>query len=272
MEKRINISEKPLIISILSGKGGVGKSVITYNLATAAAGQGQRCLIIDCDWYFGNIHILANVLPRLNLADIVYNESQLPEALVSLDDRLHLLPSPASPISDKEPNRSDIEKFLRKGKTLFAAYDLILLDTPCSLLGLIDLCADISDLNLIIVNPELTSIADGYGLFKYLTVSGYKNPVYLLANQVKDGTEYEYIYRKFSALSERFLQKRPLDGGYVIDDERVIESVERQKSLFETAADSEVTEQFLKLCKLLTENNLENDLSSQIEAERSINS
>ena len=100
MQNRVNITEKPRIISILSGKGGVGKSVITYNLAAAAAHSGQRCLIIDCDWYFGNIHILANVIPGLNLADVIYDESLLSKAIIPINNRLRLLPSPASPTSD----------------------------------------------------------------------------------------------------------------------------------------------------------------------------
>ena len=185
---------------------------------------------------------------------------------------MHLLPSPASPTSDKKFNRLDIVRFLKRGKTIFADYDLILIDTPSSLLDTIGSCARVSDLSLIIINPELTAIADGYGLFKYLIKSEYTNPVYLLVNRAKDGTECEYVYQKFSALTERFLENWPLDGGYVIDDEHVIESVKSQKSLFETAADSEVTEQFLKLCKLLTENDLEGNIPSQIKAERSINS
>ena len=272
MQNRVNITDKPRIISILSGKGGVGKSVIAYNLAAAAAHVGQRCLIIDCDWYFGNIHILANVIPDLNLSDVIYEENLLSKAILPIENRLHFIPSPASPTSDIKFSRPDIERFFKKSKILFTDYDLILIDTPSSLLELISSCAGVSDLNLITVNPELTSIADGYGLFKYLVISGYTNPIYLLVNRAKDGTEYEYVYRKFSALSERFLENWPLDGGYVIDDEHVIESVREQKSLFEIATDSALTEQFLKLCKLLTENDLEGDIPSQIKAERSINS
>jgi flagellar biosynthesis protein FlhG len=272
MEKRINIMDRPRVISVLSGKGGVGKSVVTYNLAAATTQLGYRSLIIDCDWYFGDIHILANVVPKANLADVVSNERHISDAIVHIDDYLHLLPSPASPTTERRFNLPEIERFFKNIKTHFSDYDFILIDTPSSLLGLIRLSAEISDLNLILINPELTSIADGYGLFKYLVATGFNNRSYLLVNRIEDGTEYEYVYRKFSALTERFLEKWPYEGGYVVDNEYVSESVRRQKSLFETAVDSEVAAQFLKLCNLLTENGLGGDKVPQIEVERSINS
>jgi len=272
MEKRINVINKPQIISILSGKGGVGKSIITYNLAAAAAHQGYRCLIIDCDWYFGNIHILANVVPKASLADVIVNDRHMSDAVIRIYNNLHLLPSPASPAGEKEINRQELEKFFNNCKSIFSDYDFVMIDTPSSMLGLIGLCAEISDINLITINPELTSISDGYGLFKYLTVSSIKGQAYLLINRAEDGTEYEYVYRKFSAMAERFLEKWPRDGGYVVENECVSESIEKQKTIFEFAADSEIAEQFLKLCNLLTENDLEGDKSPQLETERSINS
>jgi flagellar biosynthesis protein FlhG len=272
MEKRIDIINRPRIVSVLSGKGGVGKSVVTYNLAVATTQLGYRSLIIDCDWYFGDIHILANVVPKANLADIITKARHTSDAIVRISDNLHLLPSPATPTTEPRLHHAEIERFLKNIKTYFADYDFILIDTPSSLLGTISLCAEISDLNLILINPELTSLADGYGLFKYLVASGFKNRSYLLANRIETGTEYEYVYRKFSALAERFLEKWPYEGGYIVESEDVRESVEKQKSLFEMAADSEAAAQFLELCNLLTENVSEAAEVSQSEVERSINS
>jgi flagellar biosynthesis protein FlhG len=267
-----SFSEKPIVVSVLSGKGGVGKSVIAFNLAAAAAHRGKRSLIIDCDYCFGNIHILANSLPDLTLSDVIRDERLLWEAIIPVNDNLHFIPSPSFPDSEVQFDQRNLGKFLRRVKSLFADYEFIVIDTPTSQLEIISLSASVADLNLIIVNPELTSIADGYGLFKYLMVSGENNPACLLVNQVKDGTDYEYVYGKFSALCERFLEKVPLDGGYLVDDTIVIDSVRRQKSLIEYAPDSVLTEQFLKLCKLLTDDMLNGNIPAQINEEISINS
>jgi len=265
-------SEKPIVVSVLSGKGGVGKSVIAFNLAASAAYLGKQSLILDCDYCFGNIHILANSLPELTLSDVINDENLLREAIVPANDGLHFIASPSSPGPEVQFNQQKLERFLRRVKSLFADYEFIVIDTPTSQLEIINLSASVSDVNLIIVNPELTSIADGYGLFKYLTASGDNNPACLFVNRVKDGTDYEYVYQKFSALCECFLKKVPLDGGYLIDDKTVIDSVEHQKSLIENAPDSVPTEQLLKLCKFLTDGMLNGSVPARIKKKISINS
>jgi MinD-like ATPase involved in chromosome partitioning or flagellar assembly len=130
----------------------------------------------------------------------------------------------------------------------------------------------VADMNLIIITPDITAIADGYGLFKYLLKSKKNISVALLVNRAEDGTDYEYIYQKFAVMTDRFLGKIPQAAGYLLDDKAIAESVRRQKSVFELSSASGSAEQFLNLCDFLTETGLEISVSTPFKREQSINS
>jgi flagellar biosynthesis protein FlhG len=264
--------ERPTTVSVLSGKGGVGKSVIAYNLASVAAHEGYRCLLLDGDWYFGNLHILANINPQVTLADAVCHGNRTEKAIIKLNEYLCMICSPSAHHGGAEFEARPFARFLADLKKSFAQYDYIITDTPSSDVDIITLTASACDVNLIIVNPELTSIASGYGLFKYLVRSNDKIPVHLFVNRAEDGTEYEYVYQKFAVLSKSFLGRVPYNAGYLLEDKYVIDSVTHQKPLIEIQPESTTAGQFLKLCNLLTEERFDSFSPTNMRAKESINS
>jgi len=265
-------NSQPTVVSILSGKGGVGKSVLAYNLAVVLAHQGSRCLLVDCDWNFGNIHILANVLPECTLADFMQNESLESDAVISLNERFGMIASPAAVESEIEFSDRSFARFLEKVRELFNGYEFIVLDTPSGILDIIRTAADASDLNIIVINPELTSIADGYGLFKYLVRSNPEILAHIFINKAECEADYEYVYQKFTVLAEQFLQRVPLNAGYLLDDRHVIESVAKQRPIIEIERSSPSVKRLNKLCKLLTAERLDNGSGSRLTRQRNINS
>ncbi len=242
---------KPFVVSVISGKGGVGKSTVIYNLATVMAQAGSDCLVIDADWYFGNQHILGNFVPRLTLSDVIENHDYSQEAIIAVQPHLFFIASPSVSGEEIEFNDAKFARFLAEMRELYASFDFIFIDTPSGMVNLLNLAANASDINLIVLNPELTSISDAYGLFKYLTRSNRKIPVHLLLNRVQNNSEASFIYQKLSALSERFLGHYPNNAGYLLEDKAIIEAVARQKSLFEMDPNGPAMERFLYLCNLL---------------------
>jgi flagellar biosynthesis protein FlhG len=243
--------KKPHMVSLLSGKGGVGKSTVAFNLAAVLAEADEKCLLIDTDWYFGNQHILANITPRGTLLDCIGNRNDTKEAITEVNPNLHLIASPSCAVDPQEFEAGSFAHFIADTHALFHNYDFIIIDTPSGLIDLIRLAACTSDTNIIVVNPELTSIADSYGLFKYLAKCNKNIAVHLLINRVTNSNDHEYIYQKLAVTAERFLGILPYDGGYLLADDAIVSSVAQQKPLIGMAPASPAMDGLLFLRNLL---------------------
>jgi flagellar biosynthesis protein FlhG len=261
----------PLIVSFISGKGGVGKTAITFNLGYILASAGYRTLLVDCDWYFGNLHILANVVPKHNLGELIENPSLGKEVATAVSENLFLIASPS--VGDSEINYQNKEYavLLSGVNDIYSDFDFILLDTPSGLIDLITVAANSSDMSIIVLNSELTSISDAFGLFKHLTKINRKRAVHVLNNRVQNSGESDFIFQKFSLLADRFLSRVPLSAGYLPEDKKLTESIAQQKPFFEISANSAAWESFLQLRDLLFLRDSEGTKTKEIINERSIN-
>jgi len=262
----------PGIVSFISGKGGVGKSILAFNTGAVLASQGRRTLIVDCDYSFGNIHILGNVIPEMTLTDVIRDKNNFDRATVALSDNYSLLASPAAAGSYHELDNLRFRRFMGQLKSLAAGYDYVILDTTSGHLEIIKLAASHSETNLIIINPELTSIADGYGLFKFLIGSKFDFSAHIFLNNIEGESEYEFFYQKFAVMAGKFLGHVPLSAGYLFSDRHVIESVSKQSSLVEIFPDSPAVSQLTSLCKIITANSISGGGVKTIRSEDNINS
>lgn len=272
IERLLDTSEKPALMSVISGKGGSGKSVIAYNLADKLAYQGTRTLLVDADWNFGNLHLLANLIPKTTLYDITEGRLPAVEAVTRLKNNLDLIIAPSAMQSGIELNVIRFARFIERIRSDFRSYDLILFDTPTGQIDLLKIISSASDLNLFVINPELTSIANNFGLLKLLIKSNNQLNSHIFVNRADSGKDSEYIYRKLAALAGRYLKKVPFYAGFLYVHQSLIDSVERQKTVWETDSESPLNDQFSTLCNFVTEELLEVGKVKQTKAIKSINS
>lgn len=246
------IERTPLIVSFLSGKGGVGKSVVAFNCASELAGLGYKTLLVDSDWDFGTQHLLANINPERTLSDIIIENGDLSENIETIGDKLGLIASPASRKANSRFIPESYQDFLSGLTGSNIGYDAVIIDTPSSQLEIIKDTASVSAMNIMVINPEITSMANSYGLFKFLTssISGFN--AHLFVNRVRFGSDSEYMYQKFAVLAERFIGRTPMYSGYLHESESVTDAVSRQLPVSSVVPESETTDQILNLCKFFT--------------------
>ncbi len=238
-----NISAKgnnSKLISILSGKGGVGKSVIVYNLADTLARMGKRVLVVDADVNFGNQHVLANINIDYGFSQFAKGELSLKEATVKLSENVTLLASVNAIGLFDEIDIATIADCINRIRTDAGNYDIVLIDHSSGVNKHSSVMAYGSDSVLTVLVPELTSISDSYGLFKYLHDINPNVECRFLVNRVQTSDEAEYIYTKLCAVAERFVESIPRYFGYLQENDDFRKSVASQKTVQKSSPDSAV--------------------------------
>lgn len=242
--KRVQYHPKdtPKIVSFVSGKGGVGKSVLAFNLAERCATARQKVLLVDTDFNFGNQHILANIKCEFGIKEFISGELSLKEAISSVNSQLDILPAVNSHIVFHDSDVPEYAKMIKNLRYQGAEYDLIIIDHSSGVSKVSTMIAFASDINLLVVVPELTSISDSYGLFKYLKETNKNIDCRLLINRVQTEEEAKYIYSKFYAIAERFLKITPRLMGFIPEDELIVKSLAAQSPLSAIDAQSVVAQ------------------------------
>lgn len=226
------------MISVLSGKGGVGKSSLAFNLAEQMTSLGRRVLLVDADVAGGNLHIFANQPTEVGIGHVLADQLSLSEAIVPVSPRLDLLGSTGFD-PDFDPNDVQVAgRFVRQLKENSLQYHVIVVDHGPGVCRASAVMAHASAVNLLVVIPELTSISDSYGLFKYLRELNRKLVCRLLINRIQSGEHADYISSKFAALAERFIGSVPELIGTIPEDAIFRQALARQRPISALKAES----------------------------------
>lgn len=249
--EKVPTDVSPKLISVLSGKGGVGKSVMAFNLCQRMAALGWSVLLVDMDLNWGNIHILANVACETGLEQFASGELTLRETVVPVENRLDILAAPADQTSIVELDDAACFHLVNQLKKQGADYSCIVLDHSSGNSETATSLARLSDVNLLMMVPELTSISDCYGLYKHLLKEAGYLECRLLLNRIRSHKEGEYVYRKFAAMAEQFIGKPPRCQGYLLEEDMVRRSVAAQRPLARMGGNSTVVQSLTTIGKSL---------------------
>jgi flagellar biosynthesis protein FlhG len=220
----------PKVITIASGKGGVGKTNVVVNLAIACQRLGKKVLIFDADLGLANIDIIFGLDPKYTIEDIISGQKDLAQVIVQGPEGVSIIP--ASSGVQELTNLTEGQKMnlLNEFDMLNNMYDILLIDTGAGVSSNVVYFNLAAEERIIVVTPEPTSITDAYALMKIMfSQHGVKN-FYLLMNMVSDEREAKTVFDNLSGVLGRFMRGISIDyAGYIPRDACLQNAVKRRK-------------------------------------------
>ncbi|WP_319561856.1 MinD/ParA family protein [Marispirochaeta sp.] len=222
--------QKTRIIAVASGKGGVGKTNLSINIALAYARLGKKVIVMDADLGLANVNVVLGIIPKYNLYHLIRKQKNLQEILLDTNYGIQIIAG-ASGFS-KIANLSDEERehFIGELAGLSEA-DVIVIDTSAGVShNVLDFIAA-ADEALIVTTPEPTAITDAYGIIKIIAteIDNMNLGLKLIVNRVKSVTEGKKVSERVISIAGQFLNLKVDYLGYVYDDPVVSSSVLKQK-------------------------------------------
>lgn len=223
-------AQKTRIIAVASGKGGVGKTNISINLALAYAKLGKKVIVMDADLGLANVNVVLGIIPKYNLYHLIRKQKSLQDILLDTNYGIKIIAG-ASGFS-KIANLSDEERehFIEELSVLSEA-DVIIIDTSAGVSNnVLDFIAAADDA-LIVTTPEPTAITDAYGIIKIIAteIDNMNLGLKLIVNRVKSVTEGKKVSERVISIAGQFLNLKVDYLGYVYDDPIVGSAVLKQK-------------------------------------------
>lgn len=221
------------IITVTSGKGGVGKSSVSINLALQFRKQGKRVIIFDADFGLANIEVMFGVIPKYTLADLMFKGKELKDIITEGPNGVQFVSGGSGIARLVNLDREQVKRILYKLSELENLADVIIIDTGAGISQSVLEFAAASPEILLVTTPEPTSITDSYALLKALAMNPdfdrSASKVLLVANKVTSATESRNIFDKLSAVVGRFLNIRLEYLGAVPQDSNITKAIMKQK-------------------------------------------
>jgi len=245
---RLNGLANPVqVIAVTGGKGGVGKTSVSVNLATGLAAAGKRVVLLDGDLGLANVDVLLGLSPRYTLAHVLSGERTLDEILIKAPQGFQIVPS-ASGAADLASLGSAAHLGLVQAfSTLAARLDVLIIDTAAGIAPGVLQFSQAAQHVLVVICDEPASLTDAYALIKVLSRNHGVDRFHVLANMTRAPGEGQTLFNKLERVTGRFLDVKLEYAGEIPDDERVRQAIRAQRPVLEAYPGSPAGRAFKKL-------------------------
>ncbi len=261
MKSAPNPGQQIRVVSVTSGKGGVGKTNIVVNLAYALAMRGKRVMVLDADVGLANVDILLGLNPQYTIQHLLNGEKGLTDILVKGPGGILILPASSGIQELAELTREQRIHLLSAFETMDRKIDILVIDTGAGISSNVMYFNVAAHEIIVVVSPEPTSITDAYALMKVMSLRYAEHHFNLLVNGAKDNIDADKVFEKLSMVAERFLNISISYLGYIPYDNHVKKAVKQQKIVMERYPEATVSrsfhvlaEKFLKTSVPITSN------------------
>lgn len=236
-----NATSKPRIITVTSGKGGVGKSNIVVNLSIALQKMGKKVMIFDADIGMGNDDIIMGCSSRYNVFDVISKGKEIQDVVLTGPFGVKLLAGGSALTKVEDLTETERNLFLNKLSALIG-FDYIIMDTGAgvnkSVLGFIACSEDL----VIVTTPEPTSLTDAYSLLKAVKHFGIKDSAKVIINRSLDNKEADMTFNKFNNAVTKFLGMKLDYLGKISEDKKLAYAVRAQQPVIISYPSSEAAQ------------------------------
>ncbi|MCL2608964.1 MAG: MinD/ParA family protein [Treponema sp.] len=221
---------KTRIITVTSGKGGVGKTNLSVNMALAFARLGKKVVIMDADLGLANINVMFNLIPKYNLYHVIKRQKTILEVLAETEYGISIVSGASGFSQIANMGRKERQDFIEEMNSLTFA-DIIIIDTGAGVSSnVLDFIAAADDA-IVVTTPEPTAMTDAYSIIKIIA-SEYRDvdmELKLVVNRVKGVAEAKNVADRMIKISGQFLNMKMDYLGFIYEDQVVVNAVLQQK-------------------------------------------
>lgn len=250
-------NETARVITVTSGKGGVGKTSMSVNLAIQLQRLGKRVVVMDADFGLANIEIMLGIRPEYNLADLMFRGKNIHDIITYGPEDIGFISGGSGINEMANLTRDQVFQLIQKMSELDQYADVIIVDTGAGIGDSVLEFVAASQEVLLVATPEPTSITDAYALLKLLNRnSSYKKGrtvVKMIANQVRNHQDADELFEKLGMVVNKFLNIEIEYMGAVPYDPNMQKAVMRQKPLSMDTPNAVAARSVEKIARLLTD-------------------
>jgi flagellar biosynthesis protein FlhG len=242
-EKVADVPLKPLgkVVAVTSGKGGVGKTFVSANLAAALAKRGMRVLVLDADLGLANLDVVLNLYPKVTLHDVFQGKAKLEEAIVKAPGGFSVLLAGSGMVEYSRLTPEVRNEFLHIMSGLVPHYDIVLLDTGAGISDVVLFAVSLASEVIVVATPEPTSLTDAYATIKVLVGQQKRQTIRMVINQTARLGDGRAITVQLQQVLDRFVTTEPgrpiklVHMGDIPADPSVRQAVMRRQLLVQAA-------------------------------------
>lgn len=225
------LKHKMRVISVTSGKGGVGKTNFTVNLALALADYGLRVMIMDGDLGLANVDIAFGITPRYTMQHLLAGEKSIEEIIITGPKGIGILPGGSGVQELANLDRTQLMHVLSNLGRLEKFADILIIDTGAGLGHIVLNFLRASDDVILVTTPEPTALTDAYGLLKALRPERQDLQVNIVVNKAHSEEEARATFQRLETAVQKFLKESLNLLGWVYEDQSVVRAVMKQEPI-----------------------------------------
>ncbi len=242
----------PRLLTISSGKGGVGKTCIAINLAIAFAEIGKKVVVMDADLGLANVNVILGIIPKYNLYHVIKKQKKMHDIIVDTQYGIQIVAGASGFSQLADLQEEERVTFIEDLKDLAYA-DIILIDTGAGVSQNVLTFLRAADDAIIVTTPEPTAITDAYGIIKSISTEVNGPNIKLVVNRVHSVMEGKKVAERVINIAGQFLNIKVNNLGFVFEDSAVQRSVIKQDPFLKSAPNSRASQSIRHLMSRLAD-------------------